>query len=109
MRSDRHGDVTVIEAYGTLDVSTVPDVQAHIDAPTAAPGARAVVDLRPVAFLDCSTLGLLCRARRRTLERGGHLALVCVGPWHLRILHAAGRGVLFTPLATVEEALLDGR
>ncbi|MGW0497302.1 STAS domain-containing protein [Streptomyces sp. NPDC003007] len=63
------------------------------------------VDLRPVEFLDCATLGLLCRARRRALDRGGHLALVCVHPWDLRILKAAGLSELFAPLATVQDAL----
>lgn len=57
------------------------------------------MDLRPGEFLDCSTLGLLCRTRRRALERGGHLTLVCVQPWHLRILKAAGLHTLFEPLA----------
>jgi len=64
-----------------------------------------IVDLLPVEFLDCATLGLLCRARRRALEGGGHLALVCVRPWHLRILKAAGLSELFAPLTTVQDAL----
>jgi anti-sigma B factor antagonist len=84
-----HG-ITVVEFHGAIDLKNVPEVQAHTDAATARRGARVVVDLRPVEFLDCTALGLLCRARRRTLEHRGHLALVCVRPWHLRILKAAG-------------------
>ncbi|MCT9092368.1 STAS domain-containing protein [Streptomyces sp. ASQP_92] len=100
-----HG-VTVVELRGTIDLSTVPKVQVHTDAATTPPRAQVIVDLRPVQFLDCSALGLLCRARRRAVERDGRLALVCVRPWHLRILEATGLRELFRPHATVEEALL---
>ncbi|MEV0743327.1 STAS domain-containing protein [Streptomyces sp. NPDC050549] len=99
-----HG-ITVVEFHGSIDLNTVCEVQAHTDAATARQGARVIVDLRPVEFLDCATLGLLCRARRRALERGGHLALVCVRPWHLRILKAAGLGELFALFSTVQDAL----
>ncbi|MFD7168970.1 STAS domain-containing protein [Streptomyces violascens] len=98
-------DITVVEIHGTIDLSTVPAIQVHTDAATAPHGAQVIVDLRPVEFLDCSALGLLCRARRRALERNGHLALVCVRPWHLRILKAAGLSELFHPLATIQDAL----
>ncbi|MFD9818849.1 STAS domain-containing protein [Streptomyces violascens] len=97
--------ITVVEIHGTIDLSTVGDIQVHTDAATAPHDARVIVDLRPVEFLDCSALGLLCRARRRALERNGHLMLVCVRPWHLRILKAAGLSELFQPLATIQDAL----
>ncbi|MEV5283351.1 STAS domain-containing protein [Streptomyces sp. NPDC052811] len=95
----------MVEIRGTIDLTTVPEIQVHTDAATAPHGAQVIVDLRPVQFLDCSALGLLCRARRRAVERDGRLALVCARPWHLRILEAAGLRELFHPLATVEEAL----
>ncbi|WP_370270352.1 STAS domain-containing protein [Streptomyces sp. V4I8] len=88
---------------------TPTEIQAHTDAATTRSGVRVIVDLRPVEFLDCSTLGLLCRTRRRALERGGQLTLVCVRPWHLRILKAAGLHTLFALLATVEDALEGGQ
>ncbi|MFJ4206520.1 STAS domain-containing protein [Streptomyces sviceus] len=108
-RSYLHQGVTVVECHGAIDLSAVPEIQAHTDAATTRQGARVIVDLRPVEFLDCAVLGLLCRARRRALERGGHLALVCVRPWHLRILKAAGISKLFVPFATVQDALHTGR
>ncbi|WP_416959027.1 STAS domain-containing protein [Streptomyces sp. Agncl-13] len=101
--------VTVVELHGTIDLSSIPEIQAHTDAATIRSGVRVVVDLRPVEFLDCSTLGLLCRTRRRALERDGRLAVVCVRPWHLRILKAAGLLTLFEPVATLEDALEDGQ
>ncbi|MFF7335577.1 anti-sigma factor antagonist [Streptomyces sp. NPDC008150] len=97
--------LTVIELRGAIDLSNVPEIRALADAVTARPGVRVVMDLRPVEFLDGSTLGLLCRTRRRALDQGGHLTLVCVRPWHLRILRAAGLGTVFAPFATLEAAL----
>ncbi|MCX5384263.1 anti-sigma factor antagonist [Streptomyces sp. NBC_00083] len=98
--------VTVVEVYGTVDLATAPDVRLHLDAATRTPGARVVVDLRPVEFFDCAVLTLLCRAHRRIREHGGRLGVVCVRPWHLRVLAAGGLGALIRPAATVEEAAL---
>ncbi|MEV5276763.1 STAS domain-containing protein [Streptomyces sp. NPDC051994] len=97
---------TVVEIHGTVDLATAPGVQVHLDAATHTPGARVIVDLRPVAFFDCAVLTLLCRAHRRIRERGGQLGLVCARPWHLRILAAGGMETLFRPSATVEAATL---
>lgn len=97
--------VTVIKLRGAIDLSNIPEIQAHTDAVTARHGLRVIVNLRPVEFLDCSTLGLLCRTRCRVLERDGHLALVCVRSWHLQIFKVAGLHTLFEPLATMEDAL----
>ncbi|MFJ8388792.1 STAS domain-containing protein [Streptomyces sp. NPDC094438] len=97
---------TVVEIHGAVDLATAPGVQVHLDAATHPIGARVIVDLRPVAFFDCAVLTLLCRAHRRIRERGGHLAVVCVRPWHLKVLAAGGLDVLFRPAATVEAAAL---
>lgn len=95
----------MIEIHGDVDVSTAAEIQAHTDAASAPRGARLIVDLRPVTFLDCATLNLLCRARHRVLRRDGRMALVCAHPWHLRILDTVGLTKLFEPFATVQDAL----
>jgi hypothetical protein len=64
-----------------------------------------VIDLRPACFVDCVGLGLLCRARRRALEQGGYLALVCVHRWQLRILRVTGLHHTLQPVATLGDAL----
>ncbi|WP_051915536.1 STAS domain-containing protein [Streptomyces aureocirculatus] len=58
-RSYRIQSHTVVEFHGIVDISTVPQIQMHTDAASAREGARMIVDLRPVEFLDCATLGLL--------------------------------------------------
>ncbi|MGW1075723.1 anti-sigma factor antagonist [Streptomyces sp. NPDC002537] len=100
---------TVVELHGDIDLAAAPDVSLHIDAATALVGCRVVVDLRPVRFMDCIALGLLCRARRRALERGGSFGVVCTRPWHLRLLRIGTWSAVFRPVATVADALLDGR
>ncbi|MFF1922676.1 STAS domain-containing protein [Streptomyces sp. NPDC058221] len=102
------GAATVVELRGSLDLATAPDIRAHLDAAAAPPGARVIVDLRPAEFFDCSLLGLLCRARRRALESGGCLGVVCTRPRHLRILEAVGLDRALRPVATLEDALQHG-
>ncbi|MEU0783247.1 STAS domain-containing protein [Streptomyces sp. NPDC006173] len=104
-RSRLDQGVTVVELHGTVDLNVIAEIRVHTDAASAYRDSRVVVDLRPVEFLDCAGLGVLCRTRRRVLEREGRLALVCVRPWHLRIIKAAGLGPHFEILTTVEEAL----
>ncbi|MFB7745870.1 STAS domain-containing protein [Streptomyces sp. NPDC056132] len=97
---------TVVEVHGTVDLVTAPDVQLHLDAATRPAGARVIVDLRPVDFFDCAVLTQLCRARRRIRERAGHLGVVCVRPWHLRVLAAARLDTVLRPAESIEEAAL---
>ncbi|WP_404199208.1 STAS domain-containing protein [Streptomyces tauricus] len=103
-----HG-ITVTEIHGITDLGTVTEIRDHLDAVTTRHSFRLIVDLRHVEFLDCSLLGLLCRARRRTAQRSGQLALVCVRPWHLHILEAARLGEIFQLSATVQDAVCRQR
>ncbi|WP_443066844.1 anti-sigma factor antagonist [Streptomyces sp. NBC_01261] len=107
-RSYLHRGVIVIELRGVIDLSSVPEIRAHTDVVTARHGVRVIIDLRPAEFIDCCTLGPLCRTRSRVLERDGRLALICVRSWHLRILEAVGLHTIFEPLATLEDALNHG-
>ncbi|MET9863468.1 STAS domain-containing protein [Streptomyces smyrnaeus] len=86
--------VTVVELGGEIDLRTAPPLTALLDTLTTGRRPDLVVDLRPVSFLDCSGLRLLCRARNRTLARHGRLRLVSDSGHFLRILaHARLSGV----------------
>ncbi|WP_210584091.1 STAS domain-containing protein [Streptomyces sp. GESEQ-35] len=98
---------TVVELFGEIDIAVVLRITAELDTATGRPETEVVIDLGPVDFLDCSGLGLLCRARRRVEERGGRLTLVCPHPVILKMLRIVGLGHVFTPRATLAEAL-DG-
>ena len=96
---------TVVEMYGEIDLTTATAVQAPLDVATAQPGALLIVDLRAVVFFDCAALTLLHRAHRRVRECGGALGVVCVRPWHRKVLAAGGVAALVPMFVTVHEAL----
>jgi anti-sigma B factor antagonist len=96
---------TVVEFHGEHDLCSVPAVREQLDAVTSSAGAHVIVDLRPARFFDCSTLALICRARRRILHTGGSIGVICTHPWHLRVLQATGLCTVLRPVATVEEAM----
>lgn len=98
---------TVVEFHGEIDLTTVPEIRAHMDAATWPVRPRVIVDLRPALFFDCSAVSLIYRARRRVLERNGTLAVVCASPWHLRVLNAVGMSASIPLAATVEDACAE--
>ncbi|WP_262056828.1 STAS domain-containing protein [Streptomyces sp. STR69] len=97
-RTRPYGTFTVVEVSGEIDMATAGLVVEHLDAATAVEEPDVLVDLRPVEFLDCSGLRVLCRAERRARERGGRLRIVSDGPRIDRLLRASGLSGRFPPL-----------
>lgn len=100
------GDTTVVELRGDIDVLTAPRVSARLDMLAAGPPPDLVLDLRPVSFIDCAGLGLLCRARNRVRAQHGRLRLVNDSASFLRILRCAGLVGAFELHTRLPEALL---
>jgi len=92
---------TVIEVHGEIDMSTADELAAHLDAATAGPEPKVLVDLRQVDFFDCSGLRVLCRAESRAREHGGSLRIVSDTFKMRRLLRAAGLLTRFPPLPEV--------
>ncbi|MET7760662.1 STAS domain-containing protein [Streptomyces sp. NPDC005393] len=103
------GEHAVVELHGEIDIAGLESVGPLLDAATAAvtPPGLVIVDLRTAAFVDCSGLGLLCRAHRRVAERGGRLRLVCDNPLVIRTLHAGRLLDVLRPVPTLYEALRE--
>ncbi|MDX3747507.1 MULTISPECIES: STAS domain-containing protein [unclassified Streptomyces] len=99
---------TVVQLRGEIDIAVVLRVTATVDTATGRPSTDVVIDLSPVEFLDCSGLGLLCRARRRVEERGGHLTLVCPQPHIRKMIRIVDLSQVFVLTDTLDEAL-NGR
>ncbi|MEV0739376.1 STAS domain-containing protein [Streptomyces sp. NPDC050549] len=97
-RTRPYGPFTVVEVSGEIDMATADLVVEHLDAATAVVEPDVLVDLRPVEFLDCSGLRVLCRAEGRARERGGRLRIVSDGPRIDRLLRASGLLGRFPPL-----------
>jgi anti-anti-sigma factor len=103
-RTELAAGFTVVHLRGDIDLLAVEEVTLHLYAATEPLFPRVVVDLRGADFIDASALRLLAYAHRRTVERHGHLGLVCALPWHRRILYAAGLSLALRPRPTLAEA-----
>ncbi|QFR01893.1 STAS domain-containing protein [Streptomyces phaeolivaceus] len=104
-RTRRTGPFTVIEVSGEIDMASADLVAEHL---TAAVDGSAepdlLVDLRHVAFFDCSGLRVLCRAEAAARARGGRLRLVSDQPRMRRLLRAARLLGRFPPLPDLPPA-----
>lgn len=102
------GTTAVVELRGEIDILTVPPLEARLDALTAGPRPDVVLDLRPVFFIDCTGLGLLCRTRNRVLARGGRLRLVSDSASFPRILRGTGLAGAFELCSELPGGLVTG-
>jgi anti-sigma B factor antagonist len=82
--------VRVIDVTGEIDLSSVAEVQTHVDAAMAAGEYRLVIDLEHVPFVDSAVLHTLFRALHRVRGEGGDIAIVCVDPTIRRVLDVFG-------------------
>ncbi|MFJ8057572.1 STAS domain-containing protein [Streptomyces sp. NPDC096142] len=107
LRTSEHliAGTTVLELHGEVDVLTGPPLSARLDTLTAIPHPDLVLDLRSVSFIDCTGLGVLCRAQHRTGARGGRFRLVTGDAGFLRILRHAQLGGVFEIHARLPKAL----
>ncbi|GAA2101052.1 anti-sigma factor antagonist [Streptomyces albiaxialis] len=96
---------TVIEFHGELDIAAEHDATPRLDAATALPAPRIVLDLTHAEFLDCSGLRMVERVHRRVGAQGGSLRLVCPHPRMLWLLGEAGLDRAVRPVPTLAEAL----
>jgi anti-sigma B factor antagonist len=100
------GATRVIAVAGEIDLSSIADVQAHIDAAFADGETLLVIDLARVGFVDSSVLHTLFRTLRRARRAGGDIAVVCVDPPICRLLDVFGLSSEVEICRTVEDAAL---
>jgi anti-sigma B factor antagonist len=67
---DDRGDTAVLRARGEVDLLTVAELRAAVDAWLLSGVRTIVLDLRGVSFVDCAGVGMLADARLRA-RRGG--------------------------------------
>jgi anti-sigma B factor antagonist len=94
-----------LSVAGEVDMATAPRLRdAFVQLAADHPGAKAVVDLDGVAFLDSLGLGVLVGGLRRLRTTGGDLALVCTTPKLLELLALCRLDRVFEIHASVAEA-----
>ncbi|MER5252754.1 MULTISPECIES: STAS domain-containing protein [unclassified Streptomyces] len=99
-------DVTVLTLAGEIDLDTSTHVQQALEA-VDVPGARVVVDLRRVTFIDSSGINIFIAGHRALTEAGGWLRLAGPAESVTRTLEIVGIGTLIDICPTLGEAL-DG-
>ena len=72
-RIERRGAATIVHLAGELDLYNAPEVRAALFEACADEPERLVVDLREVAFVDSTVLGVLVEARTKLPNRRSFL------------------------------------
>jgi anti-anti-sigma factor len=72
----RREGVLVLVGEGELDAYTAPALADAVSASETGPGARLVVDLSRVSFMDSTALGVLVRIVRAVVAGGGAARVV---------------------------------
>ena len=101
---ERVGDATVIAVSGTIDMLTVPALEAAIETATSTGPAALIVDLSAVDFLASAGMGLLA-ATHNALTPDTRFAVVADGPATSRPLKLVGIADIVDMHATRDEAL----
>jgi len=90
----------IIALRGELDVCTAADVVGALTV-LAAAGARVIVDLAELAYMDCYSLNQLMAVRAQARRAGSDLVLVGPQPVVLRLLvlcDMVSRRLVFTSM-----------
>ncbi|WP_190081652.1 STAS domain-containing protein [Streptomyces longisporoflavus] len=97
-------DVTVLTLAGEIDLDTSVHVRQALEA-VGAPGARVVIDLRRVTFIDSSGINVFIAGHRALTEVGGRLRLAGPAEPVARTLEIVGIDTLVDIFPTLGEAL----
>jgi anti-sigma B factor antagonist len=101
---ERHEATTLIVLRGDLDALTAPDLRNTL-VEVIGDGARIVIDMEAVEFLDSAGLGILVGGLKRARMREGEIELVCTSRDVLRPLEITGLDRSFTIHRSREDAL----
>jgi anti-sigma B factor antagonist len=103
---ERSGRTTVLTLRGDLDVATAPDLREAL-VEVIDQGARIVIDMEALDFLDSAGLGILVGGLKRARTHGGDLELVCSNRVVLKPLELTGLDRVFT-IHVARDAALRG-
>lgn len=99
-----HGEITVVEVEGEIDVHTAPDLRERLIALADSGASPVVVDLSKVGFLDSSGLGVLAGVNKQLETHGRRLRIVCSDPRLVRLFSLTRLDEVLTLHPTVEDA-----
>ena len=106
IKVEREEAATLVVLRGDLDLATSSDLRECL-VKVIDEGARIVVDLEAVGFLDSAGLGILVGGLKRARTAGGDLELVCSGRDVLKPLEITGLDRVFTIHSGRDDALRE--
>jgi anti-sigma B factor antagonist len=86
----------VVRVSGEIDIRTAPELRDVLAGVLDTGGAKVVVDLEGVEFLDSTALSVMVGAHKRLVRKGSGLVLVCTREPILRVLTVTGLSRVFT-------------
>jgi anti-sigma B factor antagonist len=92
---ERENATTLLVLRGDLDIVTAPDLRDAL-VEVIVDGARIVIDMEAVDFLDSAGLGILVGGLKRARTHGGELELVCSSRGVLKPIEITGLDRVFT-------------
>ena len=101
---ERHDATTLLVLRGDLDALTAPDLRNTL-VEVIHEGARIVIDMEAVEFLDSAGLGILVGGLKRARTNDGEIELVCTSQDVLRPLEITGLDRSFTIHRSRDDAL----
>jgi anti-anti-sigma factor len=105
VKTEVHGDVTVIALVGDHDVASVTQVRAQLDA-VATSGGGLVVSLMETTFFDSSVVHALFDANGQLEENDRQLVLhVATAPIVSRVLEISGLNAALPSSGSLDEAI----
>ena len=90
VRTEQHGDASVVIPTGELDLATAPALEEALQGAFEDGSGRVVLDLRELEFIDSSGLRTLLTARRRAEAAQARFSLVAGHRSLERTLEIAG-------------------
>lgn len=101
---EREG-VAILVLAGDIDVSSALGFREALGGLLDVAGARVLIDLTGVRFMDSSGVGILVTAHRKANEGGGSFGLAAPGPSVHRTLELTRTLRLLQVYASVEEGV----
>ena len=96
---------SVLEVEGEIDLATAPRLRERLLTLVNAGTSKVIVDLRAVAFIDSTGLGVLIGALKRLRINEGDLRLVCPERGIRKVFDITGLDQVFALHDTVDAAV----
>ncbi|MFE6779538.1 STAS domain-containing protein [Streptomyces sp. NPDC057702] len=95
---------TVVELHGEIDIAAAECLAPRLRRLAAGASHEVVIDLRPVTFIDCSGLSMLCALHELLMVDGRRLRVVATRPVTLKMLRLTRLDHAFVVHGSLREA-----